>query len=51
MQKKIDQLESKLRGVQDSGSRINPEAIDLDNEQWMQFFIDQLKLRTIRGTS
>lgn len=54
MQNKIDQLEGKLRVLEVGGEspvKIQPEMIDFDNDQWMQFFMDQLKNRTIRGTS
>ncbi|KAJ3275954.1 hypothetical protein HDV01_006821 [Terramyces sp. JEL0728] len=53
MQNKIVQLEGKLRVLEvgDSPVKVQPEMIDFDNEQWMQYFMDQLKNRTIRGTS
>ncbi|KAJ3319053.1 hypothetical protein HDV06_006280 [Boothiomyces sp. JEL0866] len=54
MQNKIDQLEGKLRVLEVGGEspvKIQPEMIDFDNDQWMQFFMDQLKNRTIRGTN
>ena len=54
MQQKIDQLEGKLKGLEEHGSGsvlFNSEMIDFDNDQWMQFFIDQLKNRTKNGAS
>lgn len=54
MQQKIDQLEGKLKDFNMNGPgkvKITPEMIDFDNEQWMQYFMEQLKTRTIRGTN
>jgi protein subunit release factor A len=53
MQKKIEILEDKLKDIQLSGGPVTfaPEMVDFDNEQWMQYFMDQLKSKTIRGTS
>jgi kinesin family protein 4/21/27 len=54
MQHKIDQLEDKLKGLERHGvvpSTMTPEMIDFDNEQWMQYFMEQLKTRTIRGAN
>ena len=50
MQDKIMELEGKLKDKSET-SQITPEMIDFDNDQWMQYFMDQLKTRTIRGTS
>ncbi|KAJ3307105.1 Chromosome-associated kinesin kif4a [Kappamyces sp. JEL0829] len=54
MQQKIDQLEGKLKGLEDQGTGpvpVTPEMIDFDNDQWMQYFIDQLKNRTAKGSN
>lgn len=54
MQHKIDQLEGKLKGLEENGVGpvpFDPDMIDFDNDQWMQFFIEQLKNRTKKGTS
>ncbi|KAI8906690.1 P-loop containing nucleoside triphosphate hydrolase protein [Gorgonomyces haynaldii] len=49
MQEKISELQDKLESM--SQVQVTPEMIDFDNEQWMQYFMDQLKTRTIRGTN
>lgn len=54
MQQKIDQLEGKLKGLEDNGTGpvpFVPDMIDFDNDQWMAYFIEQLRNRTIKGTS
>lgn len=49
MKEKIDLLETQLKGIE--GQPILPQSIDFENEDWMQYFMDQLKSRTIRGTN
>lgn len=53
MQKKIELLEVKLKDLQGNGPPvpITPDMVDFDNDQWMQYFMEQLKSRTMRGTS
>ena len=36
---------------QDDGDSFKAPEFDVDNDQWMSFFVEELKTRTIRGTS
>lgn len=48
MRQKISQLEGQLK---ESNATLSPEMVDFDNDQWMEYFMNQLKSRTIRGTN
>ena len=50
LQLKINQLEGELQTRTDEVSA-SPTKPDFDNEQWVQYFMEELKARTIRGTN
>nr|KAJ3422818.1 hypothetical protein HK105_006190 [Polyrhizophydium stewartii] len=53
LQLRISELQEKLqdRSEQHAVPKLGPDSLDFDNEQWIQYFMDELKLRTIRGTN
>jgi hypothetical protein len=50
MRQKINQLEGRLK-ESSTNIPIQSDMIDFDNDQWMEYFMNQLKSRTIRGTN
>ncbi|KAL5032002.1 hypothetical protein RTP6_000158 [Batrachochytrium dendrobatidis] len=54
LHQKINQLQGQLQGRSEKQAlttNLSPEMIDFDNEQLMQYFMDELKNRTIRGAN
>lgn len=52
MQQKIDILEGQLKGFETQVPSVKLNGnIDFENDDWMSYFTDQLKSRTMRGTS
>ena len=51
MQSKIDILQEQLKGRgDDNRNDVNP-AVNFDDPQWMLTFMEELKNRTMKGTS
>ncbi|KAJ1330313.1 hypothetical protein BSLG_009449 [Batrachochytrium salamandrivorans] len=54
LHQKINQLQGQLHDRSDqpiAPEKLSPDMIDFDNEQLMQYFMDELKNRTIRGAN
>ena len=54
MLNKIDLLEGQLRGLESvppTPTKVLPDMIDFDDDQLMFRFMDELKTRTIKGSS